>query len=75
MTSDDFWYDIDERIMDIIQLIRLNHPIFNNTPIEKVVYHLVKAYKASGQVSAAIDTGWLQTDVEAQRNASKHRSE
>ena len=60
--------------MDIVQLIRLNYPIFNNTPIEKVVYKLLDAYKASGQVSDAIDKGHLET-LEVQRRISKHRSE
>ena len=71
MTSSDFWYDIDEQILDIIQLIRLAYPRFNNTPVEKVVSKLYDAYKASGQVSDAIDRGWLQM----QRCTSRHRRE
>ena len=56
----DFWHDIDDKIQDIICLIRLKYPKFNGTPIEKVIANLVDAYKASGQVSDAVDKGWIQ---------------
>ena len=56
----DFWQDIDERIYDIIQLIRLKYPSFNGTPVEKVIFMLHDAYKASGNVADAIDKGWIQ---------------
>lgn len=55
-----FWQDIDDKIQDIIQLIRLKHPKFNGTPVEKVVVRLSDAYRASGQVADAIDKGWIQ---------------
>lgn len=62
MTQTDiqFWQDIDDRIQDIIYLIRLKHTKFNGTPVEKVIVRLSDAYRASGQVSDAIDKGWLQ---------------
>lgn len=55
-----FWQDIDDRIQDIIYLIRLKHTKFNNTPVEKVIVRLSDAYRASGQVADAIDKGWVQ---------------
>lgn len=55
-----FWQDIDDKILDIIDLIRLKHSRFNNTPIEKVIVSLNAAYKASGKVADAIDKGWLK---------------
>jgi len=62
MTDEDmqFWEDIDERILDIIDLIRLKHPKFNGTPVEKVICSLSDAYKSSGKVCDAIDKGWLR---------------
>lgn len=72
LTSDDFWYDIDERIIDIVYLIRLNYPRFNGTPVEKVVVKLMDAYKASGQVSDAIDKGWLLLPADTSRGATSH---
>lgn len=56
----DFWQDIDDRIYDIIHLIRLKHPKFNGTPIEKVIVKLSDAYYASGKVADSIDKGWIQ---------------
>jgi len=55
-----FWQDIDDKIQDIIYLIRLKYPKFNGTPIEKVMVKLSDAYKASGQVADAIDMGWIK---------------
>ena len=55
-----FWHDIDDKIQDLIQLIRSRHTRFNGTPVEKVIVRLVDAYRASGQVADAIDKGWLQ---------------
>ena len=55
-----FWEEIDDRIEDIIYLIRLKYPKFNGTPVEKVVVRLSDAYRASGQVCDAIDKGWIQ---------------
>jgi hypothetical protein len=54
-----FWQDIDDKIQDIIYLIRLKYPRFNNTPIEKVIVRLNDAYRASGKVDDAIDKGWI----------------
>tara|TARA_Y100000004_G_scaffold50826_1_gene56136 strand:- start:79 stop:267 length:189 start_codon:yes stop_codon:yes gene_type:complete len=61
MTEQDiaFWEAIDDRILDLIDLIRAKHPKFTRTPIEKVVVRLYDAYKASGKVADAIDKGWL----------------
>jgi len=61
MTDEDmqFWEEIDERILDIIDLIRLKYRKFNGTPVEKVIVSLNEAYKASGKVCDAIDKGWL----------------
>jgi len=56
----DFWQDIDNRIEDIIYLIRLKYPSFNGTPVEKVVFNLHDAYKASGKVADAIDKEWIK---------------
>lgn len=55
-----FWEEIDDRIEDIIYLIRLKYPKFNGTPVEKVVVRLSDAYRASGQVCDAIDKGWIK---------------
>ena len=55
-----FWQDIDERIEDIIYLIRLKYTKFNGTPVEKVIVKLSDAYKASGKVCDAIDKGWIK---------------
>ncbi len=55
-----FWQDIDDKIQDIIYLIRLKYPKFNGTPIEKVIVRLSDAYRASGQVADAIDKGSVQ---------------
>lgn len=55
-----FWHEIDDKIQDLIQLIRSRHTRFNNTPVEKVIVRLNDAYRASGQVADAIDKGWLQ---------------
>lgn len=55
-----FWQDIDERIEDIIYLIRLKYTKFNGTPIEKVIVKLSDAYRASGKVCDAIDKGWIK---------------
>lgn len=54
-----FWHEIDDKIQDLIQLIRSRHTRFNNTPVEKVIVRLNDAYRASGQVADAIDKGWL----------------
>ena len=55
-----FWQTIDDRILDLIDLIRAKHPRFNRTPIEKVVVKLYDAYRASGKVADAIDKGWIK---------------
>ena len=55
-----FWQDIDDKIQDLIELIRCRHTKFNGTPVEKVIVRLSDAYRASGQVADAIDKGWLQ---------------
>ena len=55
-----FWIDIDDKILDIIELIRLKYPSFTRTPVEKVVVKLYDAYRASGKVADAIDKGWIQ---------------
>lgn len=54
-----FWEDIDDKILDLVQLIRARHAKFNGTPVEKVIVTLLEAYKASGKVAGAIDRGWL----------------
>jgi len=58
--SEQFWQDIDERIEDIIYLIRLKYPKFNGTPVEKVIVRLSDAYRAAGKVCDAIDKGWIK---------------
>lgn len=54
------WITIGDRILDIQALIRLLHPKWNNTPIEKVMNHLIDAYKASGMVEQYVATGWIR---------------
>ena len=54
-----FWEQIDDKILDIIDLIRLKYRKFNGTPVEKVIVSLNQAYKSSGKVADAIDKGWL----------------
>jgi hypothetical protein len=58
--SMEFWEQIDDKILDLIQLIRSRHTRFNGTPVEKVILNLLEAYKASGKVAGAIDKGWIQ---------------
>ncbi len=61
MPDVEFWESIDDRIMELIQLIRLAHPKFTGTYVEKVVIKLYDAYRASELVSAALDkTVWIQ---------------
>ena len=55
-----FWEEIDDKIQDLIQLIRVKHTRFNGTPVEKVIVRLNDAYRASGQVADAIDKGWVR---------------
>lgn len=55
-----FWEEIDDKIQDLIQLIRVKHTKFNGTPVEKVIVRLNDAYRASGEVSDAIDKGWIK---------------
>ena len=55
-----FWTEIDDKLADIIDLIRLKYTKFNGTPIEKVIAKLVDAYRASGDVADAIDKGWIK---------------
>jgi len=50
---------IDEKILDLIDLMRLIFPRFNNTPAEKVIVSLNEAYKANGKLADAIDKGWV----------------
>tara|TARA_R100000353_G_scaffold170999_1_gene135132 strand:- start:549 stop:740 length:192 start_codon:yes stop_codon:yes gene_type:complete len=54
-----FWIEIDDKILDIIDLIRTKYPKFNRTPVEKVIVKLYDAYRASGKVADAIDKGWV----------------
>ena len=54
-----FWIEIDDKILDIIDLIRAKYPKFNRTPVEKVIVKLYDAYRASGKVADAIDKGWM----------------
>jgi hypothetical protein len=55
-----FWEEIDDKIQDLIQLIRVKHTKFNGTPVEKVIVRLSDAYRASGEVADAIDKGWIK---------------
>ena len=56
----DEWIDIGDKILDLVDLIRMLHPRFNNTPIEKVVVLLSDAYKATGDVEESDERGWLR---------------
>ena len=58
--SMEFWTEIDNKLADIIDLIRLKYTKFNGTPVEKVILKLFDAYRASGQVADAIDKGWIK---------------
>ena len=55
-----FWMDIDDKILDLIDLIRAKYPKFTRTPVEKVVVKLYDAYRSSGKVADAIDKGWTK---------------
>lgn len=55
-----FWQEIDDKLADIIDLIRCKYTKFNGTPVEKVIVKLFDAYRASGQVADAIDKGWIE---------------
>jgi len=54
-----FWMDIDDKILDLIDLIRAKYPKFTRTPVEQVVVRLHDAYRSSGKVADAIDKGWI----------------
>tara|TARA_Y100000004_G_C8825324_1_gene373756 strand:+ start:368 stop:592 length:225 start_codon:yes stop_codon:yes gene_type:complete len=54
----DFWEEVDTRIYDIIQLIRLRYNRFNGTPIEKVVVQLHSVLQAGHSVQDALAKGW-----------------
>jgi hypothetical protein len=56
--EEDFWEEIDTRIYDIIQLIRLRYNRFNDTPIDKVVSQLFRASIAALSVQEALAKGW-----------------
>ena len=51
---------IDEKILDLIDLMRLIFPKFNNTPTEKVIVALNDAYKANGKLADLVDKGWVK---------------
>ena len=51
-----FWIDIDDKILDLIDLIRAKYPKFSGNPVEQVVVRLYDAYRASGKVADAIDS-------------------
>jgi len=55
-----FWIDIDDKILDLIDLIRAKYPKFTRTPVEQVVVRLCDAYRSSGKVADAIDKGWIK---------------
>ena len=49
---------IDTDILDLIDLLRLKYPNFNSIgAIDKIVYHLHEAYKASGKAADLCDRG------------------
>jgi len=52
-------YEVDERIMDIIELYRAIWPNFNNTPVDPVIGKLFDAYKANGKLADLVDKGWV----------------
>lgn len=53
--------EIDSRIMEIIDLVRLMWPNFNSVPYAgPVVEALHAAYKANGKLADAIDKGWVK---------------
>ena len=52
------WMTIGDNIADIQQFIRMLHPKWNNTPIEKVMIHLCEAYRAAGDVEEKLAKGW-----------------
>ena len=61
MTDEDmrFWEDVDDKIYDIIHLIRAKYPKFSDTPIQKVITSLLEAYNYSGSVARSVGKGWL----------------
>lgn len=53
--------EIDNRIMEIIDLVRLMWPNFNSVPYAgPVVEALHAAYKANGKLADALDKGWVK---------------
>lgn len=52
------WMTIGDKILDIQQFIRMLHRCWNNTPIEKVMIHLIEAYKYAGDVEETLAAGW-----------------
>lgn len=53
--------EIDSRIMELIELMRLMYPNFNDIPFAgMVVESLFAAYRANGKLADAIDKGWVE---------------
>lgn len=59
--DEDYWRNIDDKIQDILSLLRLRWPNFNSVPvIEAVIQPLNAAYKASGKAADLMDRGHLE---------------
>lgn len=56
-----YWRGIDDKIWDIIYLLRLKWPDFNQYPsIEKIIVALNDAYKASGKAADLMERGHIK---------------
>jgi hypothetical protein len=53
--------DIENRILDLVELMRALFPNFNSIPrAEKVIVGLNQLYKDTGKLADAIDKGWVE---------------
>lgn len=61
MTRMDAIEDIENRILDLVELMRALFPNFNSIPrAEKVIVGLNQLYKDTGKLADAIDKGWVE---------------
>jgi len=53
--------DLEDRILDMVELMRALFPNFNSIPpAEKVIIGLNQLYRDTGKLADAIDKGWIE---------------
>jgi len=61
MTKMDAIMDVEDRILDLVELMRALFPNFNSIPrAEKVIVGLNQLYRDTGKLADAIDKGWVE---------------